>query len=195
MKARKNQMSVFRRSYMPSSPIKRIRYTIRKCKWVWQRATRGYADCDTWDIRGWFLGVMPEILKDMAQDMHGIPYAYVTKDLKPVKDHNETDVVMTEDVWKMIILRMAADFRKADEESYEIKNPMEEEWLRMHESYREEIKKDRSTDCISPARMKPEWKEITDRYLEEEKKIAQKRQAHFNRGILYFREWFWDMWD
>lgn len=29
---------------------KRIKWFIRSLKWGWQRATKGYCDCDLWDL-------------------------------------------------------------------------------------------------------------------------------------------------
>jgi hypothetical protein len=45
----------------------------RKIKWAYQRATRGWSDSDSWDIRGYFESVVPPMLRKIAEDHAGCP--------------------------------------------------------------------------------------------------------------------------
>ena len=43
----------------------KISQFFRSLKWAYQRATRGYADCDVWSIDIWFLSIIPNMLRDL----------------------------------------------------------------------------------------------------------------------------------
>lgn len=46
---------------------------LRKIKWAYQRAKRGYSDYDSWDIDNWFFTIAPEILNTYLKDLHSWP--------------------------------------------------------------------------------------------------------------------------
>jgi hypothetical protein len=50
----------------------RLRYIVNHAVWYHQRATRGWADCDTWDIDGYLTRVLPPMLTYLAD--HGCSY-------------------------------------------------------------------------------------------------------------------------
>jgi len=39
----------------------------------YQRATRGWADCDVWNIDIWFQGVVPNMLRRLSENGYGFP--------------------------------------------------------------------------------------------------------------------------
>lgn len=39
----------------------------------YQRAIRGYSDCDLWSIKYWFWETFPRMLRDFSKDLHGCP--------------------------------------------------------------------------------------------------------------------------
>jgi hypothetical protein len=50
----------------------RPRYLINHAVWYHQRATRGWADCDTWNIDGYITRILPPMLTHLAD--HGCSY-------------------------------------------------------------------------------------------------------------------------
>jgi hypothetical protein len=48
-------------------------------KYSWQRARRGWADCDVWSIDYWFEVVMPEMLEKLANNHLGAPMDFAVK--------------------------------------------------------------------------------------------------------------------
>ena len=50
---------------------------IRQCylhvKWFIQRGWRGYADCDVWSIDWYLCGWLPGALRQLANNVHGVP--------------------------------------------------------------------------------------------------------------------------
>ena len=41
---------------------------------VWQRSTRGYADCDLWALDGWLGEIMPSALTQLKREKQGVPF-------------------------------------------------------------------------------------------------------------------------
>jgi hypothetical protein len=70
----------------------------RVLKYSWQRYRRGWADCDTWSVDYWFRAVVPEMLRHLANNHHGIPIDFV-------RDGEEID----DGSWKKTLLQIADD--------------------------------------------------------------------------------------
>lgn len=64
--------SVFEKSPMRGFWRKTSQF-FRSLKWAYQRATRGYADCDVWDIDLWFLSIIPSMLRDLESYGNSYP--------------------------------------------------------------------------------------------------------------------------
>ena len=59
--------------YSPATFWSNIIATFRWVKHCWQRAFRGYADCDGWGITFYMVEIMPPMLKQFKVDTHGYP--------------------------------------------------------------------------------------------------------------------------
>lgn len=46
---------------------------LRACKWLWQRATRGWADCDVWSIDYYLNEVIPAMVRHLKETTMGRP--------------------------------------------------------------------------------------------------------------------------
>ena len=53
--------------------LRDIKYITKALKYRVQRALRGWADCDAWNIDTWFLEVMPQILQNLKDNLHTHP--------------------------------------------------------------------------------------------------------------------------
>ena len=69
--------NVFKQLYSPwrylSNWIRNIRLFFRRYKWAYQRAKRGYADCDIWDMDSWLLTLFHDSLNHLADNHCGWP--------------------------------------------------------------------------------------------------------------------------
>jgi len=45
----------------------------REIKWFCQRGKRGWADCDAWDVGGYLIEWMPDIIKQLRKNVSGCP--------------------------------------------------------------------------------------------------------------------------
>jgi len=59
--------------YSPKTFWENIVETSHWFKYLWQRAFRGWADCDCWSIASYLVEIMPPMLKRFKRDLHGYP--------------------------------------------------------------------------------------------------------------------------
>jgi hypothetical protein len=78
---------------------------------LYQRATRGWADCDTWNFDDYLTRVASEGIVYLAEHLHSHPSK------------------ATADGWKNTLLELAEDLRES-REGYDIR-PMERAWRKL----------------------------------------------------------------
>lgn len=96
----------YRKSYYATHPHVFIRELYQQIKWFIQRGWRGYAECDIWSIDYYLCGWLPKALRELAENVHGVPFdlAEVHKD----GSHDVTDKHLNN--WKAEIRIMADGF-------------------------------------------------------------------------------------
>lgn len=192
-------------------------------KYCWQRICNGYCEKDTFSIDYWFLNVVPKMLKKFKENLHGAPGILLYKD-QPENFMNspqclnlsveDTDVRQQENSsvkdinveWAEILERMIFLFNEANEENCEKKNPFEEEYEQVRKEFSEKYGKfgeklnegkeenHVGTEIHFPREV-PEYKEISEKFLEEEKKLNDYRDKCKNEAFELFSKWFWCLWD
>lgn len=70
---------------------------LRKIKYAYQRATRGYSDEDWWDIGGFLSKIVPKMVRKLKEDGIGHP------------------MTLTEKQWASILEKIAVGFEAYDE--------------------------------------------------------------------------------
>ena len=182
---------------------------IRKCiRWSYQRVTRGYADCDKWDMYTFLQILIPEMLQDMRDNRHGSP-SYLGE------NYMNADGILVNDTchdeWDKILDYMIFLWRESAEISCTRKNPYEEEYHKASEEFREkygllgeklqtqeeleENQKRGGGGTIHFMSELPEYKEISDKYHEEELKLDAYRQECKNEAMDLLKEHFYALWD
>lgn len=165
---------------------------MKKLRFIKQRAKRGYADEDAWDIHCWFLETIVPMLKQLKQEKHGYPCD------------------MTEEEWDKELDEMIFNFTEAHEETCSFENKYEKQHQEaIHEfiekygifgeglATEEEIKKQKETRTIRVHSMVelPEYQEIARNWLDEEIKKAKYIDNCKNKAFELFSKYFWDLWD
>ena len=77
-----------------------LRYLYLPFKWGWQRVTRGFADCDTWNLDMHLLNHMSDTIRYLADHSHGWPQS---KEFPEFED------------WQKYLREMANHFYRANE--------------------------------------------------------------------------------
>ena len=193
------------------NPIKHVKRWGRNIKHSYQRIKYGYCDRDVWSIDWWFLNVVPNMLEDLKETTHGYPCMpnNLSQALVDTGAPEEVDEEGMER-WKDILSEMIFLFREANEDTCTKKNPYEEEHdrafieftekyglfgdgLKTDEEKAEEERKG-SYRMYMPSDV-PEYKELSELYFAEERKIDEYRYECKDKGMDLFKEWFWNLWD
>ena len=112
--------------------------------------------------------------------------------------------------WKNILSEMIFLFREANEDTCTKKNPYEEEHDKASDEFtkkygffgeklktEEEKEEEKKTGNSRWYMLEdvPEYKEISDLYHDEYRKIVEYRHECKDKGMDLFKEWFWNLWD
>lgn len=163
-----NNMNVFKKGWFTwRQPIKSIKLMYRRCKWAWQRITRGYADCDIWDLDDYFADLISHALWTFSDNATGWPdYRFDTFE-----------------EWKDYIREIGNYFYFIKEDAYD--TPALDEWSdNLPEHWL--CKKEEETE---------EFKELTRKMREEENHIWEQRQKYKDMALDSLREMWFMLWD
>lgn len=191
-----------------SKIIAKIKY-IRKCiRWSWQRIIRGYADCDKWNMYSYLQNLIPEMLLDMRDNRHGSP-GYLGENYTNAEGILVNDTCHEE--WNQILDHMIFLWREANEATCVRKNPYEEEYHKEYKEFEEiygvlgeklQTEAELEENCkrgggrtIHFMDELPEYREISDKYFEEERKLAEYRSRCKDEALDLLKEHFYSLWD
>ena len=174
-----------------------------------QRIWRGYCDHDIFSIFDWFLGIMPTMLEDFRDHLHGFPSSPDSVSQQVVLDDEDMGSEgMT--AWKAVLERMIFLMREADEDTCTRENPYEAEHKKASDEFTEkyglfgeklltdEERKESENGAGTRLYMlsdAEEYKPISDLYHEEWLKIIEYRRACKDEALALFSKWFYDLWD
>ena len=109
--------NIFKQYYSPwrypSNWIKNIRLFFRRYKWAYQRAKRGFADCDAWNMDGWILNLFHDSLSYLADNHYGYP---------------GNDEYPTDEAWTAQLKELAQLFYQANESNEYYPTPAANKW-------------------------------------------------------------------
>ena len=101
------------------APLRACQWVIRlprEIKWLWQRMTRGWANCDVWSMDSYLARVIPEMLEHLKKNHNGLPGFLF--DIK-TKDEGPPDVTPLDEIaearWMALLDEMIAGFKAHDE--------------------------------------------------------------------------------
>lgn len=176
---------------------------LRDLKYCVQRIRRGYSDRDALEISQEFLAMMPEMLTYYKKNRMGSPGTLG-------QNYTNADGILVNDTchaeWDEILDRMVFLLREANEDTCQKKNPYEDEFMRISDEFSEKYgflgeklstpdeNKGRGRTVHFPSEI-PEYKEISDKYFEEEKALQEYRQKSLDEALALFSKWFYDLSD
>ena len=185
----------------------KIRLFFRCIKWSWQRVTRGYADCDVWDMDYYLRRLIPDMLQTL-RDIHPDPPASLEEEYV---DNEEYKIYATclanrnKRLDRMIFL-----WRESNEETCSKKNPYKAAYYSAFKDFEikygvwgeklqtdEELRIGQKNGTFSFHFMHelPEYKGISDKYSEEEKKLEEYRVSCKDEAMDMLKEHFYSLWD
>lgn len=194
----------YEKEYLDRKPnvIKRIYYwfyrnTIvrigdwkRAVKYGFQRARRGYADIDMWDMSNSLTLLIYKILVDYQKNHKGHPILLYTSP-EEYSNLTEEQYQEEEDNWNLIIKEMIFHFQEATEETCQRTNPYELKGIPY-------FYKTSPTDrfyIMGTEYKSSEDKEESDRFLETAIELDEYRAEHKRQGYEMLSEYIDYLWD
>ena len=175
----------------------------KKEKYKIQRAEQGFSQEDVWNMYDWFIHTVKPMLQHLRNNHVGSP-AFLNEQHT---DENGTPVFEgCDEKWNEILDRMIFLLGEMDEESCSVKNRYEEEWENAYQEFEEkyglfgekllteEEQKASSRRAYLPGDL-PEYKEISEKHMNEEIEIGKYRVKCKNEFFELFSEYFYDLWD
>ena len=206
--------------YSVFSDVRTIGDFFRSLKWAWQRAIKGYCELDTYSIGDWLLNTLPDMCEAINQKRCGYPSAFFDEamehyGLKSMDEYNSAPEEIRDKVddygnekWSEILSEMIFLLREANEDTCSKINPYEEEYHHVSEEFRktygewgeglmteeekEKAKKTGSHPVYFPCHL-PEYKEISELYFDEERKISEYQVQCKDKALEMFSKWFYSL--
>lgn len=169
--------------YYIAHPIKWLHDIRLSFKWMWQRATRGYADVDRFNLCDWLLAVLAPMFEEFAAKHVGYPCGA-----------NE----LTDEAWTALLKEVAWHLRNGEECQKTQVNEFEEAWEAQVERRAHRV--DSFEDKNIPSRVK--WADPTDedlevirKYNERELEILHWREEQVKIALHIIGSNFFSLWD
>lgn len=172
-----------------------------------QRAERGYADTDVWNLFEWFMEMIVPMLKQFREGHNASP-SYLGENYTDENGILQNDTC--HDEWDKILDRMIFLATEMNEDTCQRKNPLEEKYRKASEEFStkyglfgeklltdEDKAEAMETGCVKMYTMSnvPEYSALVDEYMDEERKIDEYRVSCKNEFFKLFSEHFYSLWD
>ena len=181
------------------SVIRTFLRDIRRCH---QRIWKGYYDYDLFEIDSWFLGIMPAMLEEFRNTTHGYPPEIEHSIHASTCGYTGTDDISDEadkkgmTLWRNEIGKIIHLLREASEDTCSQRNPFDEEY---HTQMIKRWKKRTDEDGFIHTSLAPpsneSERELESKYVAEEKRLAEYRNACKDEAFVLLSKWFFALWD
>ena len=88
----KNCFAYYHLRHYLTKPWEFFEDTWLNLKAAWQRATRGWADRDTWNLDSYLLDILPEMINHLRENTHGFPIDFPT--YESWQDYLQNEIVI-----------------------------------------------------------------------------------------------------
>ena len=169
----------------------------RDLKWSHQRIWKGYCDYDLFSIDGWFMKLMPRMLKEFKETRHGSPVTINNASQAVFLDDEERNQAVHCE-WDKILDRMVFLLGEMDECSCSQQNPFVDEYLAAFDKLLKGPTDHPDGSCAiryPDLKKYPEYRDLDERYHTEEKRLAQYRLDCKQEFFDLFSAHFYDLWD
>lgn len=163
-----------------------------------QRIKKGFCYRDIWEIYGWFLNVIPDMLDEFKKSTNSIPGRFFKND---GSDTDEERAGAAEK-WREILTETAFLFREANEETCQKKNPYDEEYSSVLHRFIKRFgingkrvkKKDGTYIVVQQLSDIPKYRPLYENYHKAEKELCEYRENCRKKAMAMFTEYFYDLW-
>ena len=171
-----NKLNVFNNPYYkwyyPDCWIKNLRMFFRSFKWAYQRITKGFANCDTFDLDGYYLDIFTGTLNHLADNHWGYP---------------GNDEFPDDESWTRYLKNIAEKFYKANETNEAYPTPEADKWWEWIKAHPKEN--------VFAVDGKKEENPYGKAMFEESNAIDIQRDKEMREGMNMLKHVFWSLWD
>ena len=167
----------YSRHWMLTHPWLYFKHGYYNLKAAWQRATRGYASRDVWNMCDYFLEVFPTMLRDLAENCHG--YLGVVPFDTPEK-------------WENWLREMADKLEWCREDKWEKDNEYEEEYMKQFD---DDSWQNWQRDGYGNLVYKHTQTEIDKLYFARSKELSDKAHQQLQDALSEISRYFFCLWD
>lgn len=164
----------YSRRWMVTHPWLYFKHGYYNLKAAWQRATRGYANRDIWDMDTWFLQVFPAMLKKLSQETNGHPCSF--------NSYEE---------WTEFLYQLAMDFEKCQDDEGNDENEYYDDYMKSLD----DIKWKRDENGCLTWDTHEHHDEISKLYFDRMKETSEGRQKLLEDCFARTGKWLYNMWD
>lgn len=157
----------YSRRWMITHPWLYFQHGYYNLKAAWQRATKGYANRDVWNMDTWFLQVFPAMLKQLSQESHGHPISF--------NSYEE---------WTEFLYQLAMDFEKCQDDEGNDENEYYDDYIKSLDTMRYEN-----------GRIVFDDDEISKLYFDRMKETSKERQKLLEDCFARTATCFYGLWD
>lgn len=176
-----------------------------------QRIVRGYSDYDVWEMCSFLQTLIPDMLQTLKDTRTGSP-GHLGENYVNDDGILENDTCHRE--WDEILDRMIFLWREIDADTCSKKNRYEEEYLKTLEEFEEKygllgkelqteeeleenkrLAGEETTHTVHFMEELPEYREISENYRREERRLEEYRKSCKNEAFDMLKEYFFDLWD
>ena len=178
-----NQLNVFNNPYYkwyyPQYWHKNIRMFFRSIKYAYQRITKGYADCDTFNLDNYYLNIFSGTLNNLADNHWGYP---------------GNDEFPDDESWTKYLKEMALKFYNANESNEVYPTPEADKWWKWIEEHPNNsyCEKDEHGQFVSKRK---EENPYSTSMFKEENENSKKRDKDMHEGMKMLDNVFFMLWD
>lgn len=186
----------------------KIKHAKRCLIWSKQRIVRGYSDSDIWNMHGYLQTLLPDMLQNLKDNRNGSP-GFLGENYTNDEGILVNDTCHAE--WDKILDQMIFLWKESSEDTCSKKNPYEEEHMKAFgeftdkygllgeklqtEAELEENQKRGGGGTVHFMHELPEYKEISDKYHEEERILEQYRGRCKDEAMDMLKKYFFALWD
>lgn len=159
--------------YYIEKPWEFFENTWLNLKAAWQRATRGWANRDTWNLDSYLLEILPEMIDYLREHTHGYPGEYCG--------------FPTPESWSTYL---------KEEIIIPLQNAREDQTVQINE-YKKELfpmKFIKEENSFTPVHF-TEPNELHRKWCEREKEISEWRQQELEKAFSAMAKHFYHLWD
>lgn len=157
----------YSRRWMITHPWLYFKHGYYNLKAAWQRATRGYANRDIWNMDTWFLQVFPAMLKQLSQNANGHPCSF--------NSYEE---------WTEFLYQLAMDFEKCQDDEGNDENEYYDDYMKSLDTMRYE-----------DGHIIFDNDDISKLYFDRMKELSEERQKLLEDCFTRLGKWIRAMWD